>query len=61
MPTLVGVLVSIFISLVSFIVLAALLEAGRRRGFDPVASIARVLSPDTGPAPVDPLGADIEG
>ena len=38
--------VSIGISLAVFIVFASLLEAMRRRGFDPVADIARFISPD---------------
>lgn len=43
--TLVSVALQIAIAVVVFIVVAALVEAMRRRGWDPVARIAAVLSP----------------
>lgn len=43
-------LISFGIALAVFIVMSALLEASRRRGFDPVAAIAGWLSPDTAEA-----------
>lgn len=42
----VAFLIQFAIAMATTIVMLALLEAMRRRGFDPVASIARVLSPD---------------
>jgi len=48
--TLVDAAISIAISLAVFIVFSALLEAGRRRGMDPVADIARMLSPNVADA-----------
>lgn len=37
---------AIGMTLLVFIVFSAILEAMRRRGFDPVGSIARAISPD---------------
>lgn len=41
--------ISMAISLAVFVIMASILEAMRRRGMDPVAAIARVLSPDVAP------------
>jgi len=38
-------LINVAISLAVFVVFAAVLEAMRRRGFDPVASLANLVTP----------------
>ncbi len=53
--SIVNAAVSFAISLAVFIVMAALIEAGRRRGVDPVGDIARVLSPDVPESAEEPV------
>lgn len=48
---LVHLAIQVAIALATFVILSAIIEAMRRRGFDPVAKLAAIISPS--PAPIE--------